>query len=339
MFLRNGTRSNVIAFLACCLLSAPAFQCISPDRAMAQATERKVPRIGYLHTVGSLGPYDRAFLKGLHDLGYVEGKTIVIEHRFGRGEGSSRLGALAEEFVGLKVDVIVALVPAAVRAAMKTTRTIPIVARFSRDPAEEGMVGSLARPGGNVTGITSIAQDLIAKRIQLLKELAPGLTRLGVMWDSGSRRSGKYFSAAEAAARSLGVTALSLPLRGADDIEPAFRAAADGNVQGFVTVRNPVIVRNRARIAALAIQNGLPAVFDEREFTVAGGLISYGANLADLYRRAATYVDKILKGARPADLPIELATEFDLVVNLRTAKALGIELPRSILLRADKVIE
>jgi len=246
--------------------------------AQTQQPNKGIPRIGYLHTIDRIGKYDRAFLKGLNDLGYVEGKTIAIEHRFAKMKESSRLRKLASEFVRLKVDVIVALVPAAVRAAKDATQTIPIVMRYSRDPVADGLVASLAKPGGNITGVTSIAEALSTKRIELIKEFIPGLTRLGIMWNSESRRNQKFFADAAATSHLLGVKIRSLPVRKAGDIVPAFRAAADEGLQGFVTLRNPEIVRNRRRIAALAIQYRLPAVFDEREFATAGGLMSYGAN-------------------------------------------------------------
>lgn len=322
---------NVLAAVCAIVLFAlPAY---------AQNQKKSLPRIGFLHTRYALGSYDRAFLKGLNDLGYFEGKTIVVEHRFAREGGNSRLRALASELARLKVDVIVALVPAAARAAAAATREIPIVVRFSRDPVAEGLVKSLGKPGGNITGVTSIAQELTAKRIELLKELVPGLTRIGVMWNPESRRTRKYFATAEAVSRKLSVEIRSMPIRGAEDFASAFRTAVNDGLQGFITFRNPIIVRHRTNIAALATQNRLPGVYDEREFVKAGGLISYGTSLSDLYRHAAIYVDKIIRGAKPADLPVEQPTKFDLVVNLRTAKALGITVPLSILLRADEIVE
>jgi len=311
-----------------------------PDRhAVAQPQDGKIPRIGYLHLGAELGGRDRAFLDGLKDLGYVDGKTVHIEYRFGQGRDDSSLNALAAELVGTNVDVIVAMIPAAARAAASATQTIPIVMRASDDPVAAGLAASLAQPGGNVTGVTSIAEALTGKRIELLKQVIPGVARVGVLWNPDSRKGSTYFALAETDARALGITLQSMPVRTADDFAPAFGAAKAGGVEALVTLRNPLIVQQRGAIAALAIARGIPAIFDEREFVQAGGLMSYGADLADVYRRAAIYVDKILKGAKPGDLPIEQPTKFQLVVNLKTARALGITVPPSILLRADEVIE
>lgn len=313
--------------------------CLHAGHAAARPQVKHLPRIGYLHFGKGLGAHDRAFLKGLNELGYVDGKTVSIEFRGARRRREADLRGPAAELVRLRVDVIVALVPAAVRAARQATRTIPIVMRYTSDPVGAGLVASLSRPGGNITGVTSISTNLLGKRLELLRELLPGLSRVGLLWQKRGRSKPGSYGVIDADSRLLGITLQSLAVRTTDDFVPLFRGAAESGAQGLVVMRSPIIVKHRKRIADLAIDHRFPAVFDEREFAESDGLMSYGTDLSHLYRRAADYVDRILKGAKPADLPIEQPTKFELVVNLRTAAAIGIKVPPLILLRADQVIE
>ena len=303
---------------------------------------QKIPSIGYL-SLGSgggsrSGGAREAFRQDLRELGYIVGQNIVIEWRYAHRK-RDRLPALAAELVRLKVDVIVALNPPAARAAKNTTTTIPIVVRISSDPVRSGFVASLARPGGNITGLWSISGELIGKRLELLKEMVPGLSRVAVLWKPGRRRGGVRFKKIEVAARALGVQIQSLEARDPGEFQGVFEAATRERAGALITLRNPVIVRHRKRIAGLALENRLPAIYDDRAFVEVGGLMSYGTNLAALHRRAATFVDKILKGAKPADLPIEQAREFELVINLKTAKQIGVTIPPEVLYRADKIMK
>jgi putative ABC transport system substrate-binding protein len=303
--------------------------------AEAQQTT-KVRRIGYLARGSGLGLHDDAFRQGLRDLGYVEGKNLIIELR-AADDKEDRLPGLAADLVRLKVEVIVALHPRAARAAKDATKTIPIVFRSSGDPVATGFVASLARPGGNLTGVTSISSELYGKRLELLKEVLPKASRVAVL-----RRAGTDTVALEelqAAARSLRLQLQSLEVRVPDDFESVFKAATRKGAHGLITLRNPLIVTNRKRIADLAARSKLQAIYDESGFTEAGGLMSYGTNLADVYRRAATYVDKILKGRTPADLPVEQPTKFEFIINLKAAKQIGLTIPPNVLARADKVIK
>jgi putative tryptophan/tyrosine transport system substrate-binding protein len=297
---------------------------------------KKVPRIGFL-SGAHVEPFREAFRQGLHELGYVEGQNIVIEwrHADGKVEG---LPALAAELVRVKVDVIVTGGTPALLAAKDATRTIPIVLCIG-DPVGEGFVASLARPGGNITGLSAISTDLSGKRLELLKETFPRLSRAGVLWDAADQSAAANFKETEALARALGVQVQSLEVRRPEDFESAFKAATGGRVQGLIVLRGLIITRHRTRIVALAAKNRLPAMYGDSRWVEAGGLMYYGPNINDLFRRAATYVDKILKGAKPADLPVEQPTKFELVINLKTAKALGVKIPAQLLMEADKVIE
>lgn len=298
----------------------------------------KLPRIGWLALQGHWeGARQQAFLDALRELGYVDGETVLIERRSAEGQ-TGRLPAAAAELVTLKVDVLVALNPPAARAAQAATKTIPIVMRNSGDPVKQGMVQSLARPGGNVTGVTSSARQLTGKRMELLKESMPNLSRVAVLWKPGSRNSEQGYKVARAAAGELGVQLISLEVHSAEDFEHAFEVAVKEHAEALITVRTPLIVGHRKRIAQLAIESRLPAIYDEREFVEAGGMMSYGANLTDSYRRAAVYVDKILRGANPGELPIEQPTHFALNINLKTANQIGFTFPPELLQRADKVI-
>ncbi len=304
---------------------------------LAEAQQpKKVPRIGWLMV--NTSPRSEAFRQGLRDLGYIEGQNIVIEMRNVESK-VDLLADLAVELVQLKVDLIVALEPPAVRAAQRATKTIPIVMRSTDDPVEAGFVTSLARPGGNITGVTSISTELTAKRLELLKEVVPRLSRVAVLWDPDLPGGTFSFKDAEASARLLKLQLQSLEARRPGDFESAFRTATKQRAQAVITLRNPLIVNERKRIADLALKDRLPVIYDDRDFVETGGLMSYGTNLADLYRRAATYVDKILKGTKPADLPVERPIKFELVISLKAAKQIGLTIPPNVLARADKVIK
>jgi putative ABC transport system substrate-binding protein len=302
----------------------------------------KVARIGYLGESAAAGPHQReAFLQGLRDLGYVEGRNLVVEYRFPEGKPERR-PALAAELVALKVDVIVAPNTPAALAAKQATRTLPIVFAGAADPVTSGLVTSLARPGANATGLSLLAPELVGKCLELLKQAVPGVSRVAVLWQPGGlgERTGKdMLKGAEAAARALGVRLQFVEARGPADIDRAFSEMTRARAGALTVLGTPMFVVERRRLVDLAAQNRLPAVYPWREFVDAGGLMAYGPNLADMYRRAATYVDKILKGAKPADLPVEQPTKFELVINLKTAKALGLTIPPSVLGRADQVIE
>ncbi len=296
----------------------------------------RIARIGLL--MNNTSPHLQAFETGLRELGYVEGQNVVIERRNANGE-PSRLPALAAELGRLGLDVIVAPDPPSTRAARSATSTIPIVTRSSDDPVESGLVTSLARPGGNVTGVYSLYAELGPKRLELIKEALPRITRVAVLTDPTFLGGRERWKEVEQASRSLGLTLVSAEASSSDLLESAFRLAMRQRAEALITLRNPVIVVHKSRVVELAANSRLPAMYDDREFVEAGGLMAYGANLDHLYRRAAAYVDKILKGARPADLPIERATKFELVINLKTARALGLTIPPALLLRADHVIE
>jgi putative tryptophan/tyrosine transport system substrate-binding protein len=307
----------------------------------------KVPRIGYLSLNVAVSPHLRdAFLQGLHDLGYVEGRNVVIEYRdeYRDAEGKrERLPALAAELVARKVDVILAeggtLGP---RVAMQATTTIPIVFAGAGDPVGSGLVTSLARPGGNVTGLSGIGPELVGKRLELLKQALPGVDRVAVLRQPvalGERTAKDMLKAADVAARALGVQPQFIEARGPDELARAFSDMTSARAGALTVLPANMFLREHRRLVDLAAKNRLPAVYTSREFVDAGGLMSYGANQADLFRRAATYVDKILKGAKPGDLPVEQPTKFELVINLKTAKALGLTIPQSVLAHADEVIQ
>jgi ABC-type uncharacterized transport system substrate-binding protein len=337
---RDLSRLRHSAFIAQCTilgitLTAFLFALCFPARAQQV---KKVPRIGYLRIGDTLGPRDEAFLQGLRELGYMEGKNIVIEYRGDPERNENRLPDFAADLVRLKVDVIVALDPPAARAAQNATKTIPVVIRTTEDPVWEGFVASLARPGGNITGLYSISGELIGKRLEMLKETVSRLARVAVLWNPSVKVAGHNFHETEAAALALGLRLQSLEVRAPEDFESAFRAATKERSQALFPLRTPIIVDQRKRIADLAIKARLPAIYDDREFVEAGGLMSYGTNLAALYHRAAAYVDKILKGTKPSDIPVEQPTKFELILNLKAAKQIGLTIPPNVLARADKVI-
>ena len=310
--------------------------------ATAEAQQaKKVPRIGYLIPGSrSFAPaYStvKAFLQGLHELGYIEGKNIAIEYRYAEGK-PNRYPELASELVRLKVDVIFTSSDPAVQAAKKASKTIPIVFAAVSDPVAAGLVDSLARPGGNATGLSTLSPELDGKRLELFKETFPKATRVAFL-RSPSPRWDIPFREAEAVARTLGLQLQSLEVKGPEDFKSAFETAKSGGAQGLTAPPNPIFGLHLAMIAELAAKNRLPAIYSDARYPETGGLMSYGPNYDDLWRRAATYVDKILKGAKPADLPVEQPTKFELVINLKAAKQIGVTIPPNVLARADKVIK
>ena len=320
------------------LLSAGVLTILSVPLAANALRPAKVLRIGVLYpgTAQTLFPRMAAFRQGLREMGYVEGQNIAIETRHADGR-PERLRELAVELIQRDVNVISASGDLATRMVQETTTTIPVVA-LTDDRVGAGLVASLARPGGNVTGLASLNDELSGKRLELLKEALPRVARVGLLWDPYTDAG--QLRATDAAGRALGTQVQTLEARGADDFESAFLAAQKGRAQAIIVLSSPLLYAHRARIVELAARNRLPAMYYHKDFVVdVGGLMAYGAHLEDLYRRAATYVDKILKGAKPADLPVEQPTRFELVVNVKTAKALGLTIPPSVLVRADQVIQ
>jgi putative tryptophan/tyrosine transport system substrate-binding protein len=295
-----------------------------------------IPRIGYL-AFGRSGPdeQDEAFRQGLGELGYREGGNLAIEWRF--TDQAGLLPDLAAELVRLPVNLIVAA-GGAVNTAKDATTTIPIVAPVTGDPVRQGLVSSLARPGGNITGLSTLSSEIAGKRLQLLKEIAPQASQVAVLWNPGNPAKGLEFQETQVAARSLGLTLQSFEVRGPHDFTSAFDAAASRHVDALVTLTESLTLTHAAEIAGFALNSRLPSMSELRPFVAAGGLVSYGPNVPDVYRRAAAYVDKILKGAKPADLPVEQPMRFDFVVNMNTAQALGISFPPEILLQITEVI-
>jgi putative ABC transport system substrate-binding protein len=321
------------------MLSGAGAIVVARRAAEAQPAAR-VPRMGYVTTNQAAGHALEAFRQELRDLGYVEGRNVVIEYRAAEGK-SERLPALAAELVALKVDVIVAPTTPAALAAKQATRTLPIVFIGAGDPVTDGLVTSLARPGGNVTGLSSVAPDLVGKRLEQLKEAVPGVSGLAVLWDpsgSGERTNKDMLKAADVAARALGVRPQFVEARGPADFNRAFTEMTRARAGALMVVGSAMFTNERRRLVDLAATNRLPTMYTLREFVDAGGLMSYGVSMADLFRRAATYADKILKGAKPADLPVEQPTKFELAINLKAAKALGLSIPESLLRRADEVM-
>jgi putative ABC transport system substrate-binding protein len=310
--------------------------------AEAQQT-KKVPRIGYVSGTGDAnnpGPNIESFRQGLRDLNYVEGKDIVIEYRYAEGKQDRILGLVAE-LVQLKLDAVVIISLPAIRAAKQATKTIPIVMVTTGDPVANDLVDSLARPGGNITGLTQLTRDLSGKRLELLKEVVPKISRVGILWvtpftPADRDRGLKEY---EAAARGLKVQIQSLEIRDANsDLDKALQAATKGHANAFIAIRHPTLNRQMKQIADLAIKYRIPSMFESGDYVESGGLVSYGANASEIFKRAAVYVDKILKGAKPAELPIEQPTKFELVINLKTAKQVGVTIPQWVLMKADKVI-
>ena len=298
---------------------------------------KKIPRVGFLG--GASGEANlRDLRQGLRELGYVEGKNIIIEYRVSKGE-FDRFHALAAELVRLKVDVIVTQGTPAAAAAKNATSTIPIIMSGGTDPVATGLVQSLARPGGNITGVTIMNEELAGKRLELLKETSPKVSRLGVLWNSTNPGTAVVFKQTQAAAQELSLSLQSLEVKTVNDLQGAFDAATRRGVNGLVLLAAAPIASHLKLVADLAVKNRLPSTYDRSEFVDAGGLMSYGPNVPNISRRAATYVDKVLKGANPGDLPVERPTKFEFVINLKTAKQIGPTIPQSVLFRADRVIK
>jgi ABC-type uncharacterized transport system substrate-binding protein len=312
---------------------------LAPLALEAQPTA-KIARIGYLAIDQAASPHLReAFLQELRDLGYIEGRNLVIEYRSAEGK-SEQLPALAAELVALKVDVIVAPSTVAAQAAKQATRTLPIVSVAI--PVTSGLVTSLARPGGNVTGLSFFSPELVGKCLEQLKLAVPAVSRVAALWQPGGQgepTEKEMLKAAEVAARALGVRLQFVEARGPENFDRAFSEMTRARAGALTVLPSNMFISERRRLVDLAAKNRLPAVYPWREFVDAGGLMSYGLNVADLFRRAATYVDKILKGAKPADLPVEQPTKFELVINLKTAKVLGLTIPQPLQQRADQMIE
>ena len=302
----------------------------------------KIPRIGYISGTGNTadqGPYVEALRDGLRKLGYIEGKSFTIEYRGAEGK-MEPIPRLVNELVKLNVDVLVLPLVAAIRAAKQATKTIPLVMVTQVDPVAAGLVNSLAHPGGNITGITTLQRDLSGKRLELLKEAAPKILRVGVLLDPNEPVATLGLKDYQAAARALKLQVQALEVRGSNpDIERTFQTAAKGRSQAIITITNNPLFRNAKPVAELAIKHRLPSMYEGSTWVEAGGLMSYSANDIEAFRRAATYVDKILKGTKPADLPVEQPTKFELVINLKTAEQIGLAIPQSLLFRADRVIK
>jgi len=301
---------------------------------------KKIPRIGYITPSISANPsYFESFRQGLHDLGYVEGKNIVIERRVNEGK-LDRNPALAAELVRLKVDLIVAVGSGEIRAAKEATGAIPIIMVRGGDPVGSGFVSSLRRPGGNITGLALLRPELSGKRLELLKEIVPKLSRVAVFASSGSADYALVMKEIVTAAGPLGVKLQPLDILSPKDFETTFQDAAKGRADAVLfRVPGPLLSLRRTAVAALAAKSRLPVIYESAQEVDAGGLMSYGVNASDLYRRAATYVDKILKGAKPADLPVEQPTKFEFIINLKAAKQIGLTIPPNVLVRADRVIK
>jgi putative ABC transport system substrate-binding protein len=328
---KSALRNLNLVILLCAVLYAPCFSASAQQPA-------KVPRIGFLPSTCDAknpGIEVKAFQEGLRDLGYSEGKNILIEYRCAEGK-ADRIPGLVAELAGLKVDVLVVGSPGATQEAKRTTKTIPIVFVITQDPVAAGYVASLARPGGNITGITRLTRDLSGKRLELFKEVVPTISRVGILWSG----SGGGFKGYEAAAQTLKIPFQSLKVRTPNpDFEGVFQTAKQSRANALIAVSNIRIIGYQKRIADLAIKNRLPSMYETDKWVDAGGLMSYGADDADSFQRAAVYVDKILKGTKPADLPVEQPTKFEFVINLKTAKQIGLTIPPNVLARADRVIK
>jgi putative ABC transport system substrate-binding protein len=310
---------------------------VSANLAEAQQA-KKAPQVGFLiaSSPSAQQPRLEAFKRGLRERGYTEGQNILLELRAGEGK-SEQLSVAAAELVRLKVDIIVTGGPSSTLAARKATNTIPIVMTLDNDPVGEGLVASLARPGGNITGLSTLGPELSGKRLELLKEIVPKLSRVAMFYTSG-RRGATDFKETDAAARALRLQLQYIELQSSNDVEAAFRTAIKRRAQAVLALSSAVLLSQRAQIAELAVKHRLPAIYAREEFVEAGRLMHYAPSTSDLSRRAATFVDKILKGTKPADLPVEQPMKFEFVVNLKAAKQIGLTIPPNVLVRADRVI-
>jgi len=300
----------------------------------------KIPRIGYLSAThrSSVSARTEALRQGLRELGYVEGKNIIIEYRFADGR-LDQVPQNAAELVRLRVDVIVTAGPTDTRAAKEATATIPIVMAFDSDPVGNGFVASLARPGGNITGLSTLAPEISGKQLELLKEIVPRLSLVAVLGTSTEPGNAQALREVEVAAGAFGVHLQHLDVRDSKDIETAFRAANKGRADAILMLNSPVLNPHRTQVVNLAVKSRLPVIYGQPEFVEAGGLMTYSVSFTDLFRRAATYVDKILKGTKPADLPVEQPKKFEFIINLKAAKQIGLTIPPNVLARADRVIK
>jgi len=311
---------------------------VAPLAAVAQPPT-PVYRIGYLGaTTREQQPFVEAFLEGMHALGYVEGQNLIMEYRMAAGQ-NERLPGLAAELVRLKVDVLLAVNTSAALAAKHATTTIPIVMIGVGNPVGSGLVASLARPGGNITGLAAQASDLVGKQLGFLKDVLPTVSRMAILWNPANPVNALNVREADVATPALGVQLHRVEARGPEAFDSAFAAMTSAHAGALLVLGDPIFFQERRRLAELAAMSHLPTMFGPRQHVDAGGLMSYGPHLADLFRRGAIYVDKILKGTKPADLPVEQPMKFELVINLKTAKALGITMPPSLLLLADEVIQ
>jgi len=326
--IRIGRAAIFVLALTFTLVAAPC---------AAEAQSREVPRIGVLSNFAAPDPQVIALKEGLRELGWVEGQNVELDCRYANG----RLGQVANlvaELVRLKVDIIVTGGEQGIRAAWDATHTIPIVMANSGDPVGTGLIASLARPGGNITGLSLLLPELGGKRLALLREAVPKVSHVAVLWNPTNAAKPLEWKSAQAAAAALGVRVTSVEVRESDDFPPSFAAIGKARADALMPLTEPLTRTHRRQIGDFAVKNRLPTMAEARDFADAGGLMTYGPSLLDLWRRAATYVDKILKGAKPADLPVEQPTKFELVVNLQTATAIGLTIPQSFLIRADEVI-
>ena len=324
-------KGTLTLFISATLVLAPAYLA----HAQKQAS---IPRIGVLLLGAPPNANLDAFIQGLRELGYIEGKNILIEYRFAEGK-ADRLPELATELVQLKVDAIFTTGTPAIFALKKATKTIPIVFFSTSDPIGTGVVASLAHPGGNITGISVLASELWPKRLELLKEISPKLSRVAMLWNKGNAGMALEAKATQEVAGPLGVALQDRGVKDPNELDVVFAVMTKDRPDGFLALMDPVLNSYQKRILDFLAQNRLPAIFENRTWVEAGGLISYGANYADAHRRAAALMDKILKGAKPADIPVEQPTKFELVINLKTAKQIGVTIPPSMLYRADEVIK
>ena len=329
----NNMKKDITVLNLCAILLA---FCISAE---AQQP-KKIPRIGvlWLYSPTIASPFAEAFRQGLRGLGYVEGQNIALEERWAEGR-FDRLPSLAAELVRLKVDILVTASTPAAQAGQQATKSIPIVLTNVSDPVESGLVSSLARPGGNVTGLSLMHPELAGKRLELLKEVIPKLSRVAVLSNPANPIMPPLLRETEAAARALGVQLQVVEVRDPSDFDSAFSAMTRERAGALVVLPDAIFQNERTRIAGLAAKARLPAMYAWREAVDAGGLMAYGANVPDIFRRAATYVDKILKGAKPADLPVEQPTKFEFIINLKAANQIGLTIPPNVLVRADRVIK
>jgi putative ABC transport system substrate-binding protein len=323
-------RRAFIGSMAACLLSLP--------RAVAAQQARSTPRLGYLAERPGASEFDEAFLRGMRELGYVDGKNLIIEYRWAAGD-AGRLPALAVELVAAKVDIIVTSGVPAAKAAMSATETIPIVMASSSDAVADGLVASFTRPGGNVTGLSQFTRELSRKRLEVFKEAIPGLKRVGAVFNAKNPSTMPQFRETATAGNTLDLTLVPFDIRFPEGIDPALAEAVRQKLQGVVIISDSATIAHRTQLGSAALKAQLPTMFANKAYLQGGGLMSYGPDIVAAFHHAAYYVDKILKGAKPANLPVEQPTQFELVINLKTAKALGVTIPQSILIRADDVIE